>query len=150
MIMAFSLLSIKNLCEISGVPRSKIYQEMTAGRLPAFKVGRRTVIHTRDFLDWLDCNRLREKAGDSSLSTGRGRIDPELIRILCSGIENENRRAAYSISEFATITMLSRETVLREIKNGQLKVTPVGGGRTLIPTSEGIAWLKRLEARKAG
>ena len=45
--------SIERLAKESNISRSMIYEEITAGRLIARKVGRRTVVRRSDALRWL-------------------------------------------------------------------------------------------------
>ena len=47
--------SISELPKITGFGRSKIYQEISAGRLVARKVGTRTIILASDLNDYLKC-----------------------------------------------------------------------------------------------
>jgi hypothetical protein len=45
--------SIERLAKESDISRSMIYEEITAGRLIARKIGRRTVVRRSDALRWL-------------------------------------------------------------------------------------------------
>lgn len=45
--------SIPEAARISGASRTKLYEEMAAGRLKARKLGRRTIILTSDLAAWL-------------------------------------------------------------------------------------------------
>ena len=45
--------SIERLSKESDISRSMIYEEITAGRLIARKVGRRTIVRRSDALRWL-------------------------------------------------------------------------------------------------
>jgi Helix-turn-helix domain len=45
--------SIERLAKESDISRSMIYEEITAGRLIARKVGRRTIVRRSDALRWL-------------------------------------------------------------------------------------------------
>lgn len=42
-----------------GIGRSRLYEEISAGRLPTFKVGKRTLIASEDLRAWLDSFRSR-------------------------------------------------------------------------------------------
>ena len=44
---------IKQAVEATGLGRSTIYQEISKGRLPVFKVGSRTLIAAEDLNAWL-------------------------------------------------------------------------------------------------
>lgn len=46
-------LDIRRAAEFSGLSRSKLYQDMEAGRLPFLKVGRRRLIPKRGLLTYL-------------------------------------------------------------------------------------------------
>ncbi|MBS4005923.1 MAG: helix-turn-helix domain-containing protein [Afipia sp.] len=48
------VLSIKDFCARNGICRSKVYQEIKAGRLKAVKVGRRTLILPEAEKEWRD------------------------------------------------------------------------------------------------
>ena len=58
-------------------------------------------------------------------------------------------RVTYSIEEFAALTGLGRTRVFEELKSGRLHAVK-SGRRTLIPAAEVDAWVKSLDARKAG
>ena len=47
-------MSISDAVRLAGVGRSKLYQEISTGRLRAVKVGNRTVIRAADLAAWLD------------------------------------------------------------------------------------------------
>ena len=47
-------LSIRDACEASCVGRTKIYQAIAEGQLPARKLGTKTLILQADLVDWLD------------------------------------------------------------------------------------------------
>ena len=46
-------LSVDEFCERYGLGRSKVYEELKAGRLRGRKVGRRTIITEDDAENWL-------------------------------------------------------------------------------------------------
>ena len=48
---------IRQACEATGLGRSKLYQEISEGRLPVFKVGSRTLIAASDLEAWLNAYR---------------------------------------------------------------------------------------------
>ena len=48
------LLSINEFCDLTGIGRTKAYQELSAGRLTALKIGRRTLIPVTSFEKWVD------------------------------------------------------------------------------------------------
>jgi len=48
-------LSINEFSRAYGIGRSKIYEELTSGRLRGRKVGKRTIITEVDAEDWLQC-----------------------------------------------------------------------------------------------
>ena len=50
-------------------------------------------------------------------------------------VENSPERLAYSINEFASASALSRPTIYRMIRDGELKTAKVRG-RQLIPVAE--------------
>ncbi len=45
---------INKACEITGLGRSFLYQQIAKGDLPIFKVGTRTLISAEDLNTWLD------------------------------------------------------------------------------------------------
>jgi excisionase family DNA binding protein len=45
--------SIRRICELYGLGRSKIYKLLAAGEITACKVGRRTLIDTQSVESWL-------------------------------------------------------------------------------------------------
>ena len=45
---------IRQACEATGLGRSKLYQEISEGKLPVFKVGSRTLIAADDLSAWLE------------------------------------------------------------------------------------------------
>mgnify|MGYP003628418244 FL=1 len=45
---------ITQACEATGLGRSKLYQEISEGRLPVFKIGSRTLIAADDLTAWLE------------------------------------------------------------------------------------------------
>ena len=45
---------IREACEATGLGRSKLYQEISEGRLPVFKFGSRTLIAADDLTAWLE------------------------------------------------------------------------------------------------
>lgn len=47
-----SVFSVDEFCEWAGIGRTKAYAEMKAGKLPAKKVGRRTIILKPDAEQW--------------------------------------------------------------------------------------------------
>jgi excisionase family DNA binding protein len=47
------VLSVNEFCQQAGIGRTKLYQEIAAGRLKARKCGRRTIIPITEFEDWL-------------------------------------------------------------------------------------------------
>ncbi len=47
------LLSIKNLCKLSGLGRTLINEELRSGRLKSIKVRKRRLIRRGDYVDWL-------------------------------------------------------------------------------------------------
>ena len=51
---------IRQACEATGLGRSKIYQEISEGRLPVFKVGSRTLIAADDLSAWLESYKCRK------------------------------------------------------------------------------------------
>jgi excisionase family DNA binding protein len=52
---------------VSGLGKTKFYEEIAAGRIEAFKVGRRTLVKAKSLLDYLDSQpRLGNPKGDSS------------------------------------------------------------------------------------
>jgi len=48
---------IRQACETTGLGRSKLYQEISEGRLRTFKVGSRTLIAAEDLSEWLNSYR---------------------------------------------------------------------------------------------
>jgi excisionase family DNA binding protein len=48
------LYSISNIVNLSGICRTKIYEEINTGRLPAKKMGRRTLIPKSKYKGWID------------------------------------------------------------------------------------------------
>lgn len=48
---------IKQAVDATGLGRSKIYQEISEGRLPTFKVGSRTLIAADDLAAWLESHK---------------------------------------------------------------------------------------------
>jgi len=48
-----SLLSISEVLDMSGLGRTKIYQEISQGRLKALKCGRRTLIPSESIQAWI-------------------------------------------------------------------------------------------------
>ncbi|MGX1306979.1 hypothetical protein AB7M35_001699 [Amorphus suaedae] len=46
-------LGVNDFCEWAGLGRTKVYEEIAAGRLPVFKVGRRTLITMNSAQGWL-------------------------------------------------------------------------------------------------
>jgi hypothetical protein len=47
-------MSIRAFCERYDIGRTRVYEEISAGRLKARKSGRRTIIATDDAEDWLN------------------------------------------------------------------------------------------------
>jgi excisionase family DNA binding protein len=47
------LLSVQEVAELYGVPRSWVYTQAEAGRLPHFKIGRYVRFKREDIADWL-------------------------------------------------------------------------------------------------
>jgi len=45
---------LRQACEVTGLGRSKLYQEISEGRLLVFKVGSRTLIAADDLTAWLE------------------------------------------------------------------------------------------------
>ena len=45
--------NVNDACRVLGIGRTILYAEMKAGRLPAVKVGRRTLIRRADAEAWL-------------------------------------------------------------------------------------------------
>ncbi|MCE7999083.1 MAG: helix-turn-helix domain-containing protein [Rhodobiaceae bacterium] len=45
---------IRQACQVTGLSRSFLYQQIAAGRLPTRKVGSRTLIAAADLQSWLD------------------------------------------------------------------------------------------------
>jgi len=45
---------IRQACQVTGLSRSFLYQQISAGRLPTLKVGSRTLIAAADLQSWLD------------------------------------------------------------------------------------------------
>ncbi len=54
---------IKSFSRISGSGRSKIYEEIAAGRLVVRKVGRKTIILHEDAIAWLKALPVRSPSG---------------------------------------------------------------------------------------
>ncbi len=48
------VLSVKEFCQQAGIGRTKVYQEITSGRLVARKCGRRTIIPISELNNWLE------------------------------------------------------------------------------------------------
>lgn len=46
--------SIAEAVKATSVGRTRLYEEITSGRLPTFKVGARTLIASEDLCAWLD------------------------------------------------------------------------------------------------
>ena len=46
-------LSVSEFCELAGIGRTKLYQEIAANRILAKKCGRRTIIHVSELEKWL-------------------------------------------------------------------------------------------------
>lgn len=46
--------TINDACRITGLGRSKIYEEINAGRLPVRKAGQRTLIRVSDLQAYID------------------------------------------------------------------------------------------------
>ena len=142
--MTYSLLSISALCEIAAISRETLFREIAAGRLPALKVGRRTLLRAVDFLEWVEQSQSRKGFSGSAF------LKPEVTRLLSAGLNKEHGRVAWTVSEFAQLTSLSCETIRREIKAGRLEGVVVRRHHTLIPAAAGYSWIKNLGARKAG
>lgn len=51
------LLGVHELCEILGVGRTTVFEEIHAGELPAIKIHRRTLFDQRDIADYLERKR---------------------------------------------------------------------------------------------
>lgn len=49
-----AVLSVNEFCQQAGIGRTKLYQEITSGRLKALKCGRRTIIPVIEFENWLE------------------------------------------------------------------------------------------------
>lgn len=47
------LLSINDFCDLTGIGRTKAYQELSSGRLAAVKIGRRTLIPSKAIDAWI-------------------------------------------------------------------------------------------------
>ena len=47
-------LSIADACRAAGIGRSMLYEEIAAGRLKTFKVGRRRLVSPRALQEWAD------------------------------------------------------------------------------------------------
>ncbi|WP_430427938.1 helix-turn-helix transcriptional regulator [Parasphingorhabdus sp.] len=47
------LLSINDFCALTGIGRTKAYQELSSGRLTAVKIGRRTLIPSKAIDAWI-------------------------------------------------------------------------------------------------
>lgn len=46
-------MGVAEFCKWSGLGKTKVYAEIKCGKLPVFKVGRRTLIRFDVALDWL-------------------------------------------------------------------------------------------------
>lgn len=55
------LLSIREVCEATGLSHVRIYQEINSGRLQSMKVGRRRLISSRALTDWIADSEARAK-----------------------------------------------------------------------------------------
>lgn len=49
--------SIAEAVKATSVGRTRLYEEIAAGRLPTFKIGKRTLIATEDLRAWLDSHK---------------------------------------------------------------------------------------------
>ncbi|WP_181017837.1 helix-turn-helix domain-containing protein [Sneathiella aquimaris] len=49
-----TVLSVSEFCAEAGIGRTKLYQEIAAGRIVARKSGRRTLIPTSELEKWLE------------------------------------------------------------------------------------------------
>jgi excisionase family DNA binding protein len=65
--------SIVGALSIVPIGRSFLYEEIRAGRLKTFKVGRRTLIADADLRGWLDAYRRPD-----ALAWAEGRLDPSV------------------------------------------------------------------------
>ena len=54
--------SIAGAVQVTSVGRSKLYEEIKAGRLKTFKVGTRTLIAAEDLAAWLAAHQANEAA----------------------------------------------------------------------------------------
>ncbi len=48
------LKSVSEVCEWTGLGRTRLYEEMNSGRLRSVKIGRRRLIPEQALADWLD------------------------------------------------------------------------------------------------
>lgn len=51
---SFRLLTINTIEEITGLGRTKIYEEIASGKLRIVKVGRRSLITPKNYMMWMD------------------------------------------------------------------------------------------------
>ncbi|MCC2654629.1 MAG: helix-turn-helix protein [Microvirga sp.] len=49
-----SALQIEEVAKRASIGRTKVFEEIRSGRLPARKLGRRTIVLTSDFDNWLN------------------------------------------------------------------------------------------------
>ena len=61
-----------------------------------------------------------------------------------------NLRLTYSVSEFASLTSLSSNTVRNEIKAGRLHAVRIANDRLIIPATAVEEWFQNLAAKKVG
>ena len=66
--------TIDQLSARTGIGRTKIYQEIAAGRLAAAKCGKRTVVLHVDALQWLE----RLRAAGAAMATGEALASTDL------------------------------------------------------------------------
>ena len=59
--------SISDACRVLGIGRSLLYQEISAGRLPVLKAGRRTIIKKSALENWIaGLSSPRPKSGEAA------------------------------------------------------------------------------------
>jgi predicted DNA-binding transcriptional regulator AlpA len=59
---------VSEFCEWSGISRSKLYEEVKAGRIPMRKIGGKSVITMPDALRWLETLPLANASGEHTVA----------------------------------------------------------------------------------
>lgn len=56
--------SVTEICQLTGLGRTTVFIEIAAGRLPARKIGRRTIVLAHDLNVYISTRPLRTSGGD--------------------------------------------------------------------------------------